>query len=119
MAFAGDAHRYGPVFAGTYLLAAELWVHPPPEIVILGPPTDATVQSLRAAATETFAPGAAVLVVDKDDTFVPALVEPMLKTREAKAGPVAFVCQGKVCSPPTTSPDRLRELLAGTTSRVS
>jgi uncharacterized protein YyaL (SSP411 family) len=119
MAFAGDAHRYGPVFAGTYLLAAELWVHPPPEIVILGPRTDAAVQSLRAAAVETFAPGAAVLVVDKEDMFVPALVEPMLKTKEAKAGPVAFVCQGNVCSPPTASPERLRELLAGTAPSVS
>jgi uncharacterized protein YyaL (SSP411 family) len=119
MAFAGDAHRYGPVFAGTYLLAAELWVHPPPEIVILGPRTDAAVQSLRDAALETFAPGAAVLVVDKDDMFVPALVESMLKTKEAKAGPVAFVCQGNVCSPPTASPERLRELLAGTAASVS
>jgi uncharacterized protein YyaL (SSP411 family) len=119
MAFAGDAHRYGPVFAGTYLLAAELWVHPPPEIVILGPRTDAAVQSLRAAALETFAPGAAVLVVDKEDMFVPALIEPMLKTKEAKAGPVAFVCQGNVCSPPTASPERLRELLAGTAASVS
>jgi uncharacterized protein YyaL (SSP411 family) len=119
MAFAGDAHRYGPVFAGTYLLAAELWVHRPPEIVILGPRTDAAVQSLRAAALETFAPGAAVLVVDKEDMFVPALIEPMLKTKEAKAGPVAFVCQGNVCSPPTASPERLRELLAGTAASVS
>src|SRR5213079_1632485 len=34
--FAGQASRYGPVFAGTYHLAAELWVHAPPEVVILG-----------------------------------------------------------------------------------
>src|SRR5437867_5746611 len=27
-AFAGAASRYGPVFAGTYHLAAELWIHP-------------------------------------------------------------------------------------------
>ena len=113
MAFAGEASRYGPVFAGTYLLAAELWVHAPPEIVILGPRTDTAVQSLRAAALETFSPGASILVVDKDDMFVPALVEPMLKTKEAKAGPVAFVCQGNVCSPSTSSPERLRELLIG------
>src|SRR5438093_1235709 len=36
MSFAGDASRYGPVFAGTYHLAAELWIHPPPEVAVLG-----------------------------------------------------------------------------------
>ena len=44
---------------------------------------------------------------------MPALIEPMRKTKEAKAGPVAFVCQGNVCSQPTSAPERLRELLAG------
>jgi len=35
----------------------------------------------------------------------------MLKTKEAKAGPVAFVCQGQLCSPPTSDPERLRTIL--------
>jgi uncharacterized protein YyaL (SSP411 family) len=35
----------------------------------------------------------------------------MLKTKEAKAGPVAFVCQGQVCSPPTSDPTQLRTIL--------
>ena len=52
-----------------------------------------------------------MLVVDRDDTYVPPPVEPMLKTKEAKTGPVAFVCQGQVCSPPTSDPTRLRTLL--------
>ncbi|MGI0149354.1 MAG: AGE family epimerase/isomerase, partial [Thermoplasmata archaeon] len=112
MAFAGQASRYGPVFAGTYHLAAELWVHPPADVVILGPRTNPTVRSLQAAATETYAAGKTVLVVNKDDAYVPALVEPMRATKEAKAGPVAFVCQGNVCSPPTSSPESIRELLA-------
>ncbi|HVG36277.1 MAG TPA: thioredoxin domain-containing protein, partial [Thermoplasmata archaeon] len=34
-AFAGEASRYGPVFTGTYHLAAELWIHPPAEVVVL------------------------------------------------------------------------------------
>ena len=113
IAFAGEATRYGPVFAGTYHLAAELWIHPPAEVVILGPRDDPTTLALRAAATGTFAPGKTVLVVDRDDAYVPALVEPMRATREAKAGPVAFVCQGNVCSPPTADPERVRALLAG------
>src|SRR5438034_11880 len=113
ISFAGEAGRYGPVFAGTYHLAAELWIHPPPEIVILGPRTAPEVRSLQLAAAESFAPGKTVLIVDKEDAYMPALIEPMRKTTEAKAGPVAFVCQGNVCSQPTSAPERLRELLAG------
>ena len=115
-AFAGEAQRYGPVFAGTYHLAAELWTHPPAEVVVLGSRTDPKTESLHAAATETYAPGKTILVVEKDDVYVPSLVEPMRKTKEARAGPVAFVCQGNACSPPTADADRLRELLAGTTA---
>jgi uncharacterized protein YyaL (SSP411 family) len=111
-AFAGEANRYGPVFGGTYHLAAELWIHPPADVVILGPRTDPAVAALHSAAAETYAPGKSVLVVDRDDSYVPPLVEPMRATKEAKAGPVAFVCQGTVCSSPTSEPIRLRDLLA-------
>ena len=111
--FAGEATRYGPVFAGTYHLAAELAVHPPSEVVILGARTDPRVRSLWSAAMETFAPGKTILVAEKDSGYLPPLVEPMRNTREAKEGAVAFVCEGNACSPPTASPDRVRELLAG------
>ena len=117
--FAGQASRYGPVFAGTYHLAAELWVHSPPEVVILGPRTNPKIQSLRSAALGTFAPGKTVLIVDKEDAYVPPLVDSMRNTKEAKAGPVAFVCQGTLCSPPTSDADHLRELLAGTPPKVA
>ncbi|HYS99912.1 MAG TPA: thioredoxin domain-containing protein [Thermoplasmata archaeon] len=113
IAFAGEASRYGPVFTGTYHLAAELWIHPPAEIVILGPRDDARTRGLQTAATGAFSPGKTVLVVEKEDAYVPPLIEPMRATREAKAGPVAFVCQGNACSRPTAEPGRLRELLAG------
>ena len=117
--FAGQASRYGPVFAGTYHLAAELSVHSPPEVVILGPRTNPKIQALRSAALETFAPGKTVLIVDKENAYVPPLVDSMRNTKEAKAGPVAFVCQGTVCSPPTADDNHLRELLAGTPPKVA
>jgi len=47
------------------------------------------------------------------DAYVPAAVEPMLASRQAMAGPVAFVCRGTSCSPPTAEPERLRSLLRG------
>ncbi len=113
MAFAGEASRYGPVFAGAYHLAAELWIHPPAEVVVLGLRDEARVRALHDAAAETYAAGKTVLVVDRGDAYVPPPIEPVLATKEAKAGPVAFVCQGNVCSPPTSDPAQLRNLLRG------
>ncbi len=111
MAFAGEAHRYGPLFTGTFHLVAELWVHPPAEVVILGSPSDARVRDLHTAAASTYAPGKTVLLAESRGAFVPDPVVHMRNTAEAKAGAVAFVCSGKVCSPPTFDPERLRELL--------
>src|SRR5437899_2152714 len=118
VSFAGEASRYGPVFAGTYHLAAELWIHPPPEVVVLGGRDHPRAGALRRAAVETFAPGKTVLVVDKADAYVPALLVPMLATKDASAGPVALVCQGNVCSPPTSDAARVMTLLE-TAGRVS
>src|SRR2546427_312707 len=53
-AFAGEASRYGPVFAGTYHLAAELWIHPPAEVVVLGPHDDPRVRKLPERARRTY-----------------------------------------------------------------
>src|SRR5207245_8747630 len=85
-AFAGEASRYGPVFAGTYHLAAELWIHPSAEVVLLGPRDDPRVRALQETARGTYAAGKTVLVVDRDGAYVRPPAEPMLKTREAKAG---------------------------------
>ncbi len=111
MAFAGDAARYGPIFTGTYHQAAELWVHPAAEVVILGPAADPRTRALHAAASSTYAPGRTILLADSADSFVPDAVEHMRNTSEARAGPVAFVCSGTVCSPPTSDAERLRTLL--------
>ncbi len=109
--FAGDAARMGAIFGGAYFLAAELWVHPPAEVVIVGPREDPLVRTLRAAAVTTYSPGKTVLVAAKEGSHVPAAVEPMLASRQARAGPVAFVCKGTACSAPTSDPDVLRALL--------
>ena len=113
VAFAGEASRYGALYCGTYHLAAELWIHRPAEVVLLGPRDDPRTLALHAAARRTFAPGKTILVAEGTDPYVPAAVEPMRATKEAKAGPVAFVCQASVCSPPTADPARLEALLEG------
>ncbi len=113
VAFAGEASRYGPIFCGAYFLAAELWLHPHAEVVLLGSRKDPTLKALQAAARKTYAPGKTILVAEKEDAYVPDAVEHMRKTPEAQAGPVAFVCQGNACSPPTSDPEHLRALLRG------
>ncbi len=114
MTFAAEAARFGPLFCGTYFLAAELWLHPRAEVVLLGSREDARLRALGTAARSTYAPGKTILVADREDAYVPDAVEHMRKTAEAQAGPVAFVCQGTTCSPPTAAPEALRGLLKGT-----
>ncbi len=114
MAFAGEAARHGAIFCGTYFFASELWVHKPAEVVILGPPEDRRVRQLHGAASRAYAPGRTVLVAEGEESYLPSLVEPMLQTQEAKAGPVAFVCRGTTCSAPTSDPGRVQDLLEGT-----
>lgn len=110
-AFAGDATRMGAIFGGAYFLAAELWLHPPAEVVIVGPRDDPRVRALHRAASTTYSPGRTVLAVDRQDAYVPAAVEPMIGSKPAMAGPVAFVCRGTSCSPPASDPEALRALL--------
>ena len=111
MAFAGEAARYGAIHCGTYFLAAELWTHKPAEVVVLGRRDDPRVRALHEAASSSYAPQRSVLVVEGKESYLPALVEPMLRTREAMAGPVAFICKGTTCSPPTGDPERVKALL--------
>src|SRR5256712_13622331 len=103
-ALAGEASRYGPVFAGTYHLAAELWIHPPAEVVVLGPHDDPRVRKLQESASGTNSAGKTVIVVAGADAYGPPPVEPVLKTKEAKKGPVASVCRGQLRSFPTVGP---------------
>lgn len=110
-AFAGEAARMGGIFAGAFCHAAELWLHPPAQVVIVGPRDDERVQALHSIAVTTFSPGKTVLLVERGDAYVPAAVEPMLTSKPAEAGPVAFVCKGTTCSPPTSDPEGLRSLL--------
>jgi len=112
-AFAGEASRMGAIFGGAYFLATELWLHPPAQVVVAGPRDDARTKALHQAAVSTFSPGKTVLLVERGDAYVPAAVEPMLSSKPAKAGPVAFVCKGTTCSPPTPEPEALRALLSG------
>jgi len=110
-AFAGEAARMGGIFGGAYFLAAEGYLHDPAQVVITGPRDADATQRLIEVAVQTFSPGKTVLVVDRNDAYVPAPVVSMLDSPKARIGPAAFVCEGSTCSMPTNEPGQLRTLL--------
>ena len=116
---AGATSRYGPIFTGTGHLAAELWLHPPPEIVIFGGVDDPAVAILAEAARTAYAPGKTVMIAEARDVYVPEAVEAMRRTAASHPEPAAFVCAGRTCTPPTSDPDGVRASLRGRIVRPS
>jgi uncharacterized protein YyaL (SSP411 family) len=118
-AFAGIAPQYG-LFAATYGLAATLFAHLPLQVVITGDSNDPTAQALEAAAHRVYRLGKSVL------RFTPSTSEgvtpetPQLHLAGAlketlphlPAGkPLAVVCSGNTCLPPTSDPSQLTAIL--------
>ena len=99
-----------PRFAGWGLAVGEALLAGPLEIAVVGDPDDpATGELVRTALVH--APLGAVLSRGDglDDGGVP-----LLRDRVRVDGrPTAYVCEGFVCRLPVTSPDDLRDLLAG------
>ena len=112
-AFAGIAPQYG-MFASTYGLAATLYGHHPPQVVVTGAANDPAAAALEAAAHDVFRYGKSVLRLLPGVTpasLPVALRETLPHLPKDKA--VALVCSGKTCFPPTTDPDHLKSLLLG------
>jgi uncharacterized protein YyaL (SSP411 family) len=112
-AFAGIAPQYG-MFAATYGLAATLFAHHPAQVVIMGPPNDATAKTLEAAANSIFRLGKSVMrnLPGATPASLPlALRETIPHLPTGKA--IALVCSGNNCFPPTRDPEQLKALLMG------
>jgi uncharacterized protein len=115
-AFAGIAPQYG-LFAATYGLAATLFAHHPIQVVVTGPAGDPTAQALEDAAHRVYRFGKSVLRVTPGaqlDHLPLALREtlPHLPANE----PLALVCSGNTCLPPTNDPAHLTALLQSATT---
>ena len=113
-AFAGIAPQYG-MFASTYGLAATLFAHHPAQVVVLGPANDPLSKSLEAAANSVFRFGKSVLriLTGVAPASLPlALRETIPALPKDKA--IALVCSGNTCFPPTSDPEQLQALIAGT-----
>ena len=110
-AFAGIAPQYG-LFAATYGLAATLFAHHPSQVVIAGPPNNPAAHALEAAAHRVFRFGKSVLRVTPETPQVHlagALKETLPHLLSGK--PLAVVCFGQTCLPPTSDPAQLIALL--------
>jgi uncharacterized protein YyaL (SSP411 family) len=112
--FAGIAPQYG-LFAATYGLAATLFAHHPLQVVITGPANDPASQALEAAAHRVFRLGKSVLRVTPETPqlhLAGALKETLPHLASGK--PLAVVCSGQTCLPPTSDPEQLKTLLSNT-----
>ncbi len=110
-AFAGIAPQYG-LFAATYGLAATLFAHHPIQVVITGDSDDPAAQALEAAAHRVYRFGKSVLRVTPDTPqlhLAGALKETLPHLPSGK--PLAVVCSGQTCLPPTSDPAQLIALL--------
>jgi uncharacterized protein YyaL (SSP411 family) len=106
-AFAGIAPQYG-LFAATYGLAATLFAHHPIQVVITGRVDDPAAQALEDAAHRVYRFGKAVLRVTPGASlanFAGALKETLPHLAPDK--PLAIVCAGQTCLPPTNDPVQL------------
>jgi uncharacterized protein YyaL (SSP411 family) len=112
-AFAGIVPQYG-LFAATYGLAATLFAHHPIQVVITGDSNDPTAQALEAAAHRVFRFGKSVLRFSSDKGFYLNNLSGTLKETVPHLPadkPLAVVCSGQTCLPPTSDPEQLIALL--------
>ena len=110
-AFAGIAPQYG-LFAATYGLAATLFANHPLQVVITGPANDPAAQALEEAAHRVFRFGKSVLRVTPGTSLTHlagALKETLPHLPADK--PLAVVCSGQTCFPPTSDSAQLTALL--------
>jgi uncharacterized protein YyaL (SSP411 family) len=111
-AFAGIAPQYG-LFAATYGLAATLFANHPLQVVITGDSNDPIAQALEAAAHRVFRLGKSVLRVTPVTPqlhLAGALKETLPHLPAGK--PLAVVCSGQTCLPPTSDPAQLIALFS-------
>ena len=97
----GPMRSHATGFAYT-LGALERYVRATIEIVIVGDPTDARTQELRAEVTHRLVPASVLLVTPDADTTIPLLAD-----RPVRNVPTAYVCEHYACREPVTTTDLL------------
>ena len=110
-AFAGIAPQYG-LFAATYGLAAMLFARHPMQVVVTGPAGDPAAQALYDAANRVYRLGKSVLRLTPGTQLdhLPLALRETLPHLPADK-PLALVCFGNTCLPPTDDPAKLTAIL--------
>lgn len=112
-AFAGIAEHYG-LFASTYGIALDIYLHPHTQVVIAG--SGGQAEELRAAAVRPFSFNKSVLHLPEGE-IVPQMLPPAFAetipnvpgVREGKA--VAVLCSNFSCKPPISNANELEKIL--------
>jgi uncharacterized protein YyaL (SSP411 family) len=86
------------------LQALEFFLHEPRRVVVAGDSALPEARALLRAANSVFQPNKVVLGNS-------GAVELFARNLPAREGPMAYVCTGTACQPPTRNPDELRALL--------
>jgi uncharacterized protein YyaL (SSP411 family) len=91
------------------------------DVVIVGAKGDARTNALARAAREAYVPRLNLALVDPKSRASREACAALADGKEAKDGPVAYVCRGRVCSLPIAEPkhlgDELRSRLADRAAR--
>jgi len=84
------------------------------DVVILGAPSSPATRALTDVAFRAYLPNRNIVAVDPQDPEALRAASLLAADKPAREGEsVAYVCRGRACSAPVTSPEDLRALLAG------
>ena len=101
-----------PAGFGHLLGALNRDAHGATEVVIVGRADDAAARALATVARRAYAPSLVLALVAPDAPSAERGAGAALEGRRQEGGvATAYVCRGRTCSAPVTSPDALRALL--------
>ncbi len=100
-----------PFGLGQSVCALDRLVRGAVEIVLVGARKDDRTRALARAAFGAYLPNRTIAWLDPADAESRAACAVLAEGKAAKAEPLAYVCRGRVCSAPITSPVELTEEL--------
>ena len=100
-----------PMGYGQTLCELDRLVRGSVDVVLVGPRDDARTKALADAVFARWLPNRTVAWLDPSNEASRAACALLGEGKEPKAAPVAYVCRGRTCSLPVSTPEELRELL--------
>jgi len=100
-----------PAGFGQMLVALDVFLHPPVEVVLVGDLESGAFKELERVARSRWIPNRVIVHRPADDGGMVEKMIPMLKDRPAKGDATAYVCREMTCSAPVTDGEELGRLL--------